>query len=301
MAHEGRWSGGSVYRRPGYEQRLNPRMRAMHKGRLANLGALGNGTADLVPPLPVNSRLGANGRMAISTHRATRNAAWLPKRPVQYQQLRRGAPLSQPTDPFTFTGADGASWGTGWVFTFGTGDVLTNRGRLVTGTGAYDGPAVYYDTALADVDFRIDLEIPTTDQQYPEVRMRFDTTTYDFVRLIFDPGAGSIVLQSFDNDAFSAFLDSEAFTWAANDIIHIRGLVEGTSHKVRVWKNADPEPGTWNLEGTSSLGAGQTKLMLRTVTSNLGVAVTNYWDNWSFGVPPSGLNNIIIGMDACIV
>lgn len=208
-------------------------------------------------------------------------------------------------DALTFGGINGDRWNTAWVFTSGTpGTIDNNRGKLTTGTGSFSGVSAYYDHGLVDVDMRWDITLPTTDTQFPEVRLRFDHVNYDYVRVIFDPNATSIVLQDFDNDSFNSFLDADTLTWAANDVIHLRALVEGTSFKVRYWKNSDPEPGTWNMEATSSLGATNTEVMIRTVTADLGVAVTNYWDNFSFSVPytpPSVLDTVIAGMNACIV
>jgi hypothetical protein len=204
----------------------------------------------------------------------------------------------------TFEGANGTNWNPAWTFTQGQGSIYEGKGKLTTGTGSYDGVSAYYNHGLVDVDVRWDIHMLTTDAQFPEMRLRFDNVNYDYVRVIFDPGATAIVLQDFDNDVFNSFLDSDTLTWAANDVIHLRALVEGTSIKVKYWKNAAAEPGTWNMEATSSLGAANTKVMIRTVTADLGVAITNYWDNFSFSVPytpPTELNNMLVGMNACIV
>jgi hypothetical protein len=183
---------------------------------------------------------------------------------------------------FTFTGADTSSWGSGWTFTQGTGDILTNRGRMVTGTGGFDGRSAWYNHGTVDVNVRIDLEIPTNDAQFPEVRARFSTSNYDYVRLLFEPHNDVVRLHSYDNDVQIASLDSATFAVAGGDVVHIRIVSVGDDTKVRLWRNTDPEPGTWDLEGTTTLGATNTSLMVRTVTSNLGVAVTNYWDNFSY-------------------
>jgi len=183
------------------------------------------------------------------------------------------------TNDFTFTGSDGAAWGSGWTFTVGSGDILTNRGRMVTGTGGFDGRSAYIDVGIPDISATIDVEIPTNDAQFPEVRFRFDPVNFDYVRFLMEPHNDTWTLHSYDNDVQTALLASGSFTVVGGDIVHIKLVGLGTAVSVKLWKNADPEPGTVNGSGTTSLGQTNTKLMVRTVTSNLGVAVTNYWDN----------------------
>lgn len=205
--------------------------------------------------------------------------------------------ILQPTeaDPFTFAGQDGQPWGPGWTFTQGTGDINANRGRMVTGTGGFDGRSAYYTHGTVDADVRIDLEIPTNDAQFPEVRARFSTANFDYVRLLFEPHNDTVFLHSYDNDVQQVQLATGSFAVTAGDIAHIRIVSVGNDTKVRLWLNGASEPGTWNLEGTTAFGATNTSLMVRTVTSNLGVAITNYWDNFavtagSFGGGSNSVN-----------
>lgn len=199
-----------------------------------------------------------------------------------YYLLESGT-ASGSTNDFTFTGADGASWGPGWTFVQGTGDILTNRGRMVTGTGAFDGRSAIYNTGNSNVVFQIDTEIPTNDAQFPEIRFRYNNTTGDGLLLIFEPH--NDIAQLFPYAAFvrgSQIGSNISFAVAAGDIIHTKIMSVGNDHYVRLWKNTDPEPGTWSRVFTDATGAGNTHIMVRTVTSNAGVAVTNYWDNFSF-------------------
>lgn len=198
------------------------------------------------------------------------------------------------TDDFTFTGTDGSNWGSGWTFTQGTGDILTNRGRMVTGTGGFDGRSARYTTGLSDISLRIDVEIPTNDAQFPEVRLRYDSTNQDYVRLLFEPHNDTVYLHDYDNDVQQTLLDSASFAIAANDIVHIRAVMVGASILVRLWLNGDAEPTTWQVEGTTSFGQTNTQLMVRTVTSNLGVAITNYWDNLSYTTAVSGTSAVTL-------
>jgi hypothetical protein len=185
------------------------------------------------------------------------------------------------TTAYTFTGTDGADWNPLWTFTQGTGDVLTNRGRMVTGTGAFSGVSAYIDTGQSDGTVRIDVEIPTNDAQFPEVRFRFDPGNYDYLRILLEPHNDVVRLHSYDNDVQQSLLDSETFAIAANDVVHIKMVGSGNEVRVRLWLNSDSEPSTYQLIGSSSLGASNTDLMVRTVTSNAGIAITNYWDNLS--------------------
>jgi hypothetical protein len=200
-------------------------------------------------------------------------------------------------DNLTFTGVDGDSWGVGWTFTQGTGDINSNRGRMVTGTGGFDGRSAYYDTGLANVDLTIDLEIPTNDAQFPEIRLRFDSGNYDYLRLLFEPHNDVVYFHSYDADVQQGLLDSASFAVAANDIIHVRALMVGTDVKVRLWRNAESEPTTWLLEATTSFGLTNDQIMVRTVTSNLGVAITNYWDNLGFNSVITGTIAVTDGTD----
>ena len=193
--------------------------------------------------------------------------------------------LENVTDDFTFTGTDGAAWGPGWTFVQGSGDILTNRGRMVTGTGAFDGDSAVYDTGLADAVVSIDVEIPTNDAQFPEVRFRFSDVNYDFIRLVLEPHNDLWYVHDFDNDVLQTLLANGSFAVAAGDVVHVKCMGVGTALFLRLWLNADPEPATWTATFTSSLGASNTQFMVRTVTSNLGVAVTNFWDNLAVSSP----------------
>ena len=188
-------------------------------------------------------------------------------------------PSAPATDNLTFTGSDNAAWGSGWTFTQGAGDVLTNRGRMVTGTSGFAGASSFYNTGASDSVVSIDVEVPTNDAQFPEVRYRFSTSNYDYIRLLLEPHNDTYAVHSYDNDVQIASLGSGSFAVSAGDIVHVKMMGVGTSIYVRLWKNSDPEPSTWNLTGTSTLGQTNTQLMVRTVTSNLGVAVTNFWDS----------------------
>jgi len=185
------------------------------------------------------------------------------------------------TDNFTFTGTDGASWGTGWTFTQGSGDILTDRGRMVTGTSAFAGVSAWIDTTLADVTVAIDLEMPTDDAQFPEVRFRFNTGNFDYLRLLFEPHNDIYTVHDYDNDVQQTLLASGSFAFAANDIAHIEFTAVGNNVQLRLWKNAESRPHDATKTFSSSFGATNTQLMVRTVTSNLSVAITNYWDNLS--------------------
>jgi hypothetical protein len=186
------------------------------------------------------------------------------------------------TNDFTFTGVDASAWGSGWTFTQGTGDILTNRGRMVTGTGGFDGRSAYYDHGVSDADVSIDVEIPTNDDQFPEVRWRYNDGTGDGLLLIFEPH--NDIVQVYPLVAYtrgSQIGSNIALAVAGGDIIHIRLVSVGNDHGIRLWLNGASEPTTFNRLLTNSTGAGQTQLMVRTVTSNLGVAITNYWDNFA--------------------
>jgi hypothetical protein len=201
------------------------------------------------------------------------------------QQLGRHSHQYQPplfstgADAYTFTGTDGDSWNPLWTFTQGTGDILTNRGRMVTSTTNFDGRTAWIDTAQSNGTVQIDVEIPTSDAQFPEVRFRFDTGNFDYVRVLLEPHNDIAYLHPYDNDVQQTVLDSEAFTVSGGDTVHIKMVGSGNEVRVRLWLNADSEPTTYQLIGSTALGASNTQLMVRTVTSDLGVAVTNYWDN----------------------
>jgi hypothetical protein len=182
-------------------------------------------------------------------------------------------------DDYLFTGADGSPWGAGWTTGGNVVDINSNRGRMVTTTGGFDGCFAYIDIGVADPTIKIDLTVPTNDAQFPEIRYRFDSGNYDYIRVLLEPHNDVVVVHDYDGDVQQTFLDSASFAISGGDVVHFRIAAVGTSHKVRLWKNSDPEPGDWQIEYTSSFGLTNDQLMVRTVTSNAGVAVTNYWDN----------------------
>jgi hypothetical protein len=213
--------------------------------------------------------------------RATRRQPWRGYQQRAAQQLHQYDPtlFSTGADAYTFTGADGAAWNPLWTFTTGSGGINTNRGRMVTGTGGFDGVSAWIDTAQADGTVQIDVEIPTNDAQFPELRFRFNTGNFDYVRILFEPHNDVVFMHDYDNDIQQSLLDSDTFAIAGGDVVHVKMVGAGTQVRVRLWLNADPEPSTYQLIGSTSFGASNTQLMVRTVTSNLGVAITNYWDN----------------------
>jgi hypothetical protein len=183
----------------------------------------------------------------------------------------------------TFTATDGSSWSADWTFPQGSGDIQGNRGRMVTGTGPFDGDSAQINVDLADVQVGISVEIPTNDAQFPEIRFRFSDVNFDYIRLLFEPHNDLYLIHDYDNDVQTSLLASGSYTIVAGDVVYIRMEGEGSTVRFRFWKNAEQEPSTWTATATSTLGQTNTLLMVRTVTSNLGVAVTNFWDNLVVG------------------
>lgn len=265
------------------------RRRAWHAGVTLNQLPLAD---------PLDSSQTARGRRGRAHQLQYRTVTNRRPSRVHLLQPRRLALVEQgATDDFTFTGVDGAAWGPGWTFVQGSGDILTNRGRMVTGTGAFDGDSAVYTTGIADAVVSIDVEIPTNDAQFPEVRFRYSDVNFDYIRLVLEPHNDLWYVHDFDNDVQQTLLANGGLTVAANDVVHIKLMGVGTALYLRLWLNADPEPTTWTATFTSSFGTTNTQVMVRTVTSNLGVAITNYWDNFAFATAVTGTVAVTDGAD----
>lgn len=65
----------------------------------------------------------------------------------------------------------------------------------------------------------------------------------------------------------------------------IRILVEGASHKIKVWADGDDEPGTWDIESTDATYSSGA-LNLQTFFNNAANDVL--WDDLTVSDPPSG-------------
>lgn len=197
-----------------------------------------------------------------------------------------GLPEEQRGDPYTFTAADGSLWSPRWTFAVGSGDIQGNRGRMVTGTGAFDGDAAFIDVGAADGDISVDVEIPTVNAQFSEVRYRFSNVNYDFIRLVLEPHNDIWYIHDFDNDVQQTLRANGSFPFEPGDVVHIKFNGAGSTAQFKLWKNDDREPSAWTASFTTTLGQTNTQFMVRTVTSNLGVAITNFWDNLQ--VPTAG-------------
>jgi hypothetical protein len=189
---------------------------------------------------------------------------------------------------------DAEPWDTNaWPLTaLGAGsalDVEGEMGRMVAGTGN----AVYvnagsYPLVQDDIDFRFDWTV----SGIAKLRALFRaSSTLGGYSLLLDANADTATLHKrtsgFVDSALTSGTQTAGFTIDATDVVHVRIRAEGSTHKVRVWKNADPEPSTWLLDAVDATHSGSTQRRVGFHWENIGAgAVTAHVDDIVVEAPP---------------
>lgn len=168
----------------------------------------------------------------------------------------------------TWTGADGADWPAQWTANTGTGtgqgsDINSNRGRMQSGTTAFGSSRRRLNAALSATDIEILVSVTTSTQaeQYPAVGFRSTTgvqgnfQTSGYVVALLPAANPSLKLMSIAAGGSQTDLNTAAKVLAAGKW-WIRINCVGSALKARVWADGGAEPGTWDLNATSSTWGG---------------------------------------------
>lgn len=171
----------------------------------------------------------------------------------------------------TFTGTNGAApssanWTNPRTTTGATATIQNNTLSLTTGTvGNYSGFAGYMTTAsYLDPGIRGDLLVLGTTELYAMVGFRSSATwstthgsALDSYWLEFakDASPGIKLFRRVGNTPTT--LVTASYTFTPGDTIHFYINVSGTSLQVRVWKNAEAEPSTFQLTTTAVQSTGR--------------------------------------------
>lgn len=184
----------------------------------------------------------------------------------------------------TWTGADGTNWtASGWGISSGTYDINSNRGRLVTGTTLYSTAYANRNVSIRNGVFTFDCTIADTNTYAQFQFCRSYSGLDDHFQIAWQPQYSEVFLKDRISDSQERTIAStNSYTQSIGDVLHFKVLVLGSIVKVRLWKNAETEPSTWLLEGTSDLSASGTSVALATSTTVAGLSSTVYFDNFAF-------------------
>ena len=189
----------------------------------------------------------------------------------------------------TFTGTDGTSFSAAnWNGFSGQQSIQGNRGAV--GTNSDYEPAVFdakitSSGAQIPANFALTCDLVLGDTKLgwaPEYRLQGGGAYYKlFIK------AATQYLVAYP--AGTTYTISPSLTIGASDTIHLKLVVDGSSHRVRIWLNSASEPSTWAIDATNSAQLGNTGL--RFVLENLvdALDLTGYIDTVSIestGVTP---------------
>ena len=189
----------------------------------------------------------------------------------------------------TFTGADGTSFGgASWNGFSGQQSIQGNRGAV--GTNPDYEPAVFdgkvtSSGAQIPANFALTCDLVLGDALLdwsPEYRLQGGGAYY---KLFIKPSSQYLVAYP----AGTTYSVSPSLTIAASDTIHLKLVVDGSSHRVRLWLNSASEPTTWAIDATNSAQLSNTGLRFVLENTFTDADLTGYIDNVlieSTGVTP---------------
>jgi hypothetical protein len=71
--------------------------------------------------------------------------------------------------------------------------------------------------------------------------------------------------------------------------------MSGANFKMRIWKNADPEPSTWLIDVTTTVPSGANEILIQPRTDASATQVTMYFDNWNISNDPDSPGISLVG------
>lgn len=152
----------------------------------------------------------------------------------------------------SFTGTNGDPWGANWtnVFADGRDTIQGNKGRITTSGDTL----VHADTVVTgtNYDIRCSLTVPDSCTAWIDFASEFITggISGNGYELNFDQSGNVVTIYRVNSFVGGDFITSTAYTWASTDTIHCHIRVRGTACWVRIWKNAEDEPLSWQLTAT---------------------------------------------------
>ncbi len=153
------------------------------------------------------------------------------------------------------------AWPVGAMTAGGSLDVQSQKGRMTAASGAGSYINVgSYALPQDDIDFRFHWTITSNCRFRALFRAASDLAGYS---LHLDTNADDVTLNrrtaAFVDSALTSGTQTSAYTMTVGDVIHVRIRSEGTSHKVKVWKNAESEPSTWLLDAVDAFYTGSSQ------------------------------------------
>jgi hypothetical protein len=188
----------------------------------------------------------------------------------------------------TWTGSNGAAWAAPWAPNTGAGttrDIQGNQGHLATTASAFTpGNAYYYGDFPQDFSGTVDC---TVQDANANIHLWFRCNGINgyaayaelgYLVQIVTSGADTLWVRNLGtNTQINNPAGLTAMT--ANDVYHFKFNVIGSALQVKVWKNADAEPGSWTHNVTNGLFPIGT-IMLSQENSVAAVG-SHLWDNLS--------------------
>lgn len=169
----------------------------------------------------------------------------------------------------TFAGADGAAWPSAtWDVIGKPGYSITQqggKGRLTTGTSAYDSKAQARTKASftgGTVRFDVTITNRSTDYQFAVSALAQPRDLPDYLFLPWDgyavnlvPATGQTLLQKLVGQTpttLATRAGTSGTSYALNDVVHIEITRTPTDVEARMWKNAETRPTTPTLTGADT-------------------------------------------------
>lgn len=169
----------------------------------------------------------------------------------------------------TWTGADAAAWPAQWttrVSNTSVVDIQSNAGRLLAQGGAYSecNASLSGMSATADANLLLTFTLASGGEQYAEMYLRQHGTwsaggspddCYS-AEVGNDGGNQTLSILKHVSGVQSSLVSDQVFnlkgvTWGTS-AWWLRFQTIGTTLRVRVWQDGDPEPTTWDLSTTDS-------------------------------------------------
>lgn len=185
----------------------------------------------------------------------------------------------------TWTGSDGASWPGQWTGSAGNGTSTTtiqgNKGRQTTGAGAYQY-RVDRLNVVVPTDFEATINVTPTvgTERYGLIHFRGGATNQHKLNSSYQMRIinGAVEVYKVGPTGTETWFNSAGFSWVSTDVLRFRIFCSSATIRLRWWLNADPEPGTWNLDlsDTTYTGGG---FQLSCFNGNEAVADTWDWDD----------------------
>lgn len=181
----------------------------------------------------------------------------------------------------TFTGTNGAAWGSTWALgqdnTGSLAQIQSNVGRITTGSaGSYAGQTSrkVNITNPADAVWLMKFRWPTGAECYPQVWMRASNDILDSqagYAFELNRPAGIWAVSKYTSYS-STTLSSASFTYTSNTWYWVRCGVVGSAVKFKIWADGASEPGAWTYEVTDTTYASAGRCGLRVGPGNAGSA-----------------------------